>query len=56
MLDREPRTDALHLPPHAKERGTFLLVVDAGDDDQQTRACDIMNRFNAIDVDRRTGK
>jgi hypothetical protein len=56
MLDREPRTDALRVPPHAKERGTFLLVVDADDDDQQTCACDIMNRFNAIDVDKRTCK
>jgi hypothetical protein len=56
MLGREPRTDALRVPPHAKERGTFLLTVDADDEDQQARACDIMNRYNAIDVNQRIGK
>lgn len=56
VLDRKPRTDALRVPPHAKERGTFLLIVDTDDDDQKTRACDIVNCFNAIDVDKRTGR
>jgi hypothetical protein len=56
MFAREPRTDALHVPPHAKERGTFLLTVEADDEAQQVRASDIMNRFNAIDVDQRVGR
>lgn len=55
LLDREPRTDALRVQPGAKERGTFLLTVDADDDEQQARASEIMDRFDAIDVDRRTG-
>lgn len=54
ILDREPRTDALRVPPGAKERGTFVLAVDADDGEQRVRASDIMSRFHAIDVDRRT--
>lgn len=55
LLDREPRTDALRLQPGAMERGTFLLTVDADDDSDCARASEIMSRFHAIDVDKRTG-
>lgn len=35
-------------------RGNYLLLVDAEDDDQASRAADIAGRFGAIDVDART--
>lgn len=35
------------------QRGNYLLIVDADDDDQADRASDITGRFGAIDVDAR---
>jgi hypothetical protein len=54
MLDREVRTDALRMEPNAMERGTFLLTVDAEDENASERASEIMGRFHAIDIDKRT--
>lgn len=34
-------------------RGSYVLTVEARDDDEADRAADIMNRFNAVDVDER---
>lgn len=34
-------------------RGSYVLTVDARDEDEVSRATDVMNRFNAIDIDER---
>ncbi|MDB5762471.1 MAG: hypothetical protein JWQ21_1466 [Herminiimonas sp.] len=36
------------------QRASYLMTVDADDDDQAALACHIMNRFGAIDVGART--
>lgn len=38
------------------QRGSYVLTVDANDDDQLARAAGIMDRFGAIDVDKRARK
>jgi hypothetical protein len=38
------------------QRGSYLLTVDADNDDQLVRASDITKRFGAVDVDERTSK
>ncbi|WP_225984837.1 YsnF/AvaK domain-containing protein [Noviherbaspirillum aerium] len=35
-------------------RGSYVLTVDVNSQDETDRAADIMNRFNAVDVDERT--
>jgi hypothetical protein len=40
--------------PRALCPGSYLLTVDAGDDDQYLRATAIINRFGAVDVESRT--
>ncbi len=39
---------------NAAQHGSYLLMVDTNDDHQQALAADIMQRFGAIDVDKRT--
>lgn len=36
-------------------RGSYVLTVDVDSEEETDRASDIMNRFNAVDVDERTG-
>jgi hypothetical protein len=38
------------------QRGNFVLMVDAGDEPARQQACDIMDRFGAVDVERRTAR
>jgi len=37
-------------------RGQFLVTVDAGDDDQERRASEILNRYGGIDVQEVSGR
>lgn len=39
---------------HPEQVGTFLLTVEAGDDQQRRRASDIMEQHGAINIDQRT--
>jgi hypothetical protein len=38
------------------QHGNFVLMVDADDESTRQRACDIMDRFGAVDVERRTSR
>jgi hypothetical protein len=53
FISTEDRTQAYHTP-NAQWRASCVLMVDAVDDDERVRACDIMDRFGAVDVDART--
>lgn len=41
---------------HVAQRGTCLLTVEAEDEEQARRADEIMRRFGAMDVERRTAQ
>ena len=47
-----PGDDAYHCNfRHAPQRGVHLLVVQANEDDERERACAILDRYGAIDID-----
>lgn len=55
--NEHPGTDAHYADDYrnVRQRGTCLLEVLAEDNEQAVRADEIMGRFGALDVDRRTG-
>jgi uncharacterized protein (TIGR02271 family) len=38
----------------AVRRGSYLVMIDAGSDEQRDRAADVMNRFDPVDIDMRS--
>jgi hypothetical protein len=53
FISTEERTEAYNTPP-AKWRAGCMLTVDTVSEEERVRACDIMDRFGAVDVSRRT--
>lgn len=55
FVSTEDRTQAYHTPG-AQWHASCLLRVATANDDERARACDIMDRFGAIDVNTRTAR
>jgi hypothetical protein len=53
FISTEERTQAYHTP-NAQWRASCVLMVNAVSDEERARACDILDRFGAVDVDART--
>lgn len=54
LFGTDQHSDDAGIYSEAVRRGAYMLSVDAGDDDEADRAADIMQRYNAIDLDQRT--
>lgn len=55
FISTEDRTQAYHTP-NAEWRASCILTVAAQDEAERVRACEIMDRFGAIDVNARTAR
>ncbi len=53
LFGADQHGDDAGLYAEAVRRGSYMLSVDAGDEDEADRAADIMQRYNAIDLDQR---
>lgn len=55
FISTEDRTQAYHTP-NAQWRASCVLRVDAVTEDERARACDIIDRFGAVNVQARTSR
>ena len=53
LFGSDQHTDDAGVYSEAVRRGSYMLSVDAGTEDEADRAADIMQRFHAVDLDQR---
>ncbi len=56
LFGTDQHSDDAGVYSEAVRRGSYMLSVDAGDQDEADRAADIMQRYNAIDLDQRAAQ
>ena len=56
LFSTDQHSDDAGVYSEAVRRGSYMLSVDAGDQDEADRAADIMQRYNAIDLDQRAAQ